>query len=143
MRLASSSCSGISVMKMLIFSHHSSFIISLVSLQFLSCQGIYSLTIHPFNSLTLFYQVRETKAPGVVGAPGLEEDPVSQATVLEMRLRLQTKPAQLVGTMLIEKTFNFILIRKLSILEPLGTLPSPLQPNLLSGPDQSLFRDLR
>ena len=102
-----------------------------------------SITIHPFNSLTLFYQVRETKAPGVVGAPGLEEDPVSQATVLEMTLRLLTKPAQLVRTMVRENAFHFILIRKLSILESLGTLPSPLQPTLLSDPDQSLFRDLR
>ena len=102
-----------------------------------------SITIHPFNSLTLFYQVRQTKAPGVAGAPGLEEDPVSQEAVLEMTLRLQTQPAQLVRTMLREKTFNFILIRKLSTLEPLGTLPSPLQPTLLSDPDQSLFRDLR
>ena len=46
---------------------------------------------HPLYSFTLFYQV--SQAPGGVGAPGPEKDPVSQAVVLVTTRRLQTIPA--------------------------------------------------
>ena len=86
-------------------------------------------------------QALQAQEPGVVGAPGPEEDHVSQEAVLVTKLRLQTKPAQAVRTILREKTFNIILIRKLSTLESLGSLSSQNSP-LFTDPDQSMFGDL-
>ena len=135
-------------MKMLIFPHRSSFFIisiSIVSLQFAGCQGIYNFPPHPLYYLTLFHQVRQTKVPGAAGVHGPETDPVSQAVVLAKTPRPQTMSAlvaQLVGTISKEKIFHFILIRKLSTLEPLGSLSSHLSATLLTDPDQSVFGDL-
>ena len=54
----------------------------------------------PAPLLSHSLQVRQARAPGAVGAPGLERDPVSQAqaVVLVKTLRLLKTPAQLVGT---------------------------------------------
>ena len=89
--------------------------------------------------------MRQTKVPGAAGVPGPETDPVSPAVVLVKTPRLQTMSAlvaQLVGTISKEKIFHFILIRRLSTLEPLGSLSRKLSASLLTDPDQSVFGDL-
>ena len=69
------------------------FLNTLPSLSFL----LYLSKFHLLYSLTLPWQARLSRAPGAVGVPGPEEDPVSQAAVLVKTPRLQTIPAQLVG----------------------------------------------
>ena len=140
MRLASCSCLGISDMKMLIFPHCSSFfIISVVSLQFLSCQGIYK---HPSLSLSDCVLSGETDQ-GTWGSwsSWTRERSCQSGSCVGDDTQTSDKTCPDRKNNFGEKTFNFILFRKLSTLERLGSLSSQNSP-LFTDPDQSVFRDL-